>query len=110
METAGKVLGFREEGLQGLHFYIKGLDYPIAAAEYSPRDAMLLRILEKNVADGLMTSEAICEWCISHGIYFTVLYGYSFRHFLADPLKMWRYLQMRVRLKDYAALAGPANK
>ena len=39
METINKVLGFREEGLQGLHFYIKDLDFPIVAAEYSERDS-----------------------------------------------------------------------
>ena len=110
METAGKVLGFREEGLRGLHFYIKGLDYPIAAAEYSERDAMAFRILDKNVKAGRMTSESICRWCISHRIYFTFLYGFRISHFLTDPRKMWRYLQMRLRLKDYSALAYPVNE
>ena len=109
MNTSGKVLGFREEGLRGLHFYIKGLDYPIVAAEYSERDAMAIRSLEKNVREGRMTSETICQWCINHKIYFTLLYGFRIRHFFADPRKMWRYLKMRLRLRDYSVLTDPVK-
>ena len=110
MEAVNKVLGFREEGLRGLHFFIKGLDYPIAAAEYSERDAMAFSILNQNMKTCPMTSEMICQWCISHRIYFTVLYGFRIKHFLVNPLKMWRYLQMRVRLKQYSLLTVPANE
>ena len=110
METINKVLGFREDGLRGLHFYIKGLDYPIVVAEYSERDALAIHILEQNVRSGQMNSEQICQWCINHQIYFSFLYGYRISHFLADPLKMWRYLQMRVRLLQYSApYSSPAG-
>ncbi|MBQ4177307.1 MAG: hypothetical protein II640_07585 [Lachnospiraceae bacterium] len=103
MNTANEVLGFRKEGLRGLHFYIKGLEYPIAAAEYSERDAQAFRFLDKNVKDGTMDSERICEWCINHGIYFTFLYGVRIKHVLSDPLKALRFLQMRGRLKQFSA-------
>ena len=110
MEAVNKVLGFREEGLRGLHFYIKDLDYPIVAAEYSERDAMAFRILDQNMKTCPMSSETLCQWCINHRIYFTVLYGFRIKHFIVNPLKMWRYLQMRVRLKHYSALVVPANE
>lgn len=110
MEAVNKVLGFREEGLRGLHFFIKDLDYPIVAAEYSDRDTMAFRILNQNMKTSPMTSESICQWCISHRIYFTVLYGFRIKHFLVNPLKMWRYLQMRVRLKQFSDFAVPANE
>ena len=103
MNTANEVLGFRKEGLRGLHFYIKGLEFPIAAAEYSERDAQAFRFLDKNVKDGTMDSERICEWCINHGIYFTFLYGVRIKHVLSDPLKALRFLQMRGRLKQFSA-------
>ena len=103
MNTANEVLGFRKEGLRGLHFYIKGLEYPIAAAEYSERDAQAFLFLDKNVKDGTMDSERICEWCINHGIYFTFLYGVRIKHVLSDPLKALRFLQMRGRLKQFSA-------
>ncbi len=103
MKPAGKVLGFQEEGLRGLHFYIKGLEFPIVAAEYSEKDAQAFKYLDKNVQSGIMDSEDICQWCISHQVYFSVLYGIRFRHVLRYPLKTWRYLKMRVRLKEYAA-------
>ena len=110
METAGKVLGFREEGLRGLHFYIEGLDYPIVAAEYSEKDALAFRMLNRSMKKEPFTSEKLCEWCINHRIYFSFLYGFQARHFFADPVKMWRYLEMRVRLRDYSLLTSPANE
>ncbi len=61
MEAVNKVLGFREEGLRGLHFYIKDLDYPIVAAEYSERDAMAFRILDQNMKTCPMNSETLCQ-------------------------------------------------
>lgn len=103
MKPAGKILGFREEGLRGLHFYIKGLEFPVVAAEYSERDAMRLRYLDENVKKGLMDSETICQWCISHEIYFTLLYGIRLSHVFRYPGKTWRFLKMRGRLKKYAA-------
>ncbi len=103
MKPVEKVLGFREEGLRGLHFYIKGLEFPIVAAEYSDRDAQLFEYLDRNVREGIMDSESVCQWCISHQIYFSLLYGIKLRHVFRYPLKTWRFLQMRVRLKDYAA-------
>lgn len=102
MKPAGKILGFREEGLRGLHFYIKGLEFPVVAAEYSERDAMLFKYLDENVKKGLMTSETICQWCISHEIYFTLLYGIRLSHVIRYPGKTWRFIRMRVRLKNYA--------
>ncbi len=103
MKPVGKVLGFREEGLRGLHFFIKGLEFPVVAAEYSERDAQAFHYLEENVKAGIMDSESICQWCISHQIYFSLLYGIRLSHVLRNPFKTWRFLQLRVRLKDYAA-------
>lgn len=97
------ILGFREEGLRGLHFYIKGLEFPVVAAEYSERDAMLFQYLDSNVKAGLMNSEEICQWCISHKVYYSLLYGIRLSHVFRYPGKTWRFFKMRVRLKNYAA-------
>ena len=102
MKPAGKILGFREEGLKGLHFYIKGLEFPVVAAEYSERDKGMFRYLDTEVKEGRMNSEEICQWCISHKIYFSLLYGIRRWHVFRNPGKTWRFLQMRVRLKNYA--------
>ena len=110
MDTVKKVLGFREEGLRGLHFYIDGLEYPIVAAEYSEQDALAFRILDRHIKSSRMTSEALCKWCISHKIYFSFLYGFRIRHYLGHPLKAWRYLQMRLRLLHYCAPYKPVHE
>lgn len=102
MKPAEKVLGFREEGLKGLHFYIKGLEFPVVAAEYSERDRGMFQYLDLMVKEGLMDSEGICEWCISHKIFFSLLYGIRLSHVFRYPGKTWRFLQMRVRLKNFA--------
>ena len=103
MNPAGKVLGFQEEGLKGLHFYVKGLEFPVVAAEYSERDTMLFQYLDVNVKKSLMDSEEICRWCISHKVYFRVLYGIRLSHVFRYLGKTWRFLKMRGRLKKYAA-------
>ena len=102
MKPAGKVLGFREEGLRGLHFYIKGLEFPVVAAEYSVRDEQMLQYLDNIVKKKHIDSAQICQWCISHKIYFSLLYGIRRWHVFRNPGKTWRFLQMRVRLKNYA--------
>lgn len=104
MKPAGGVLGFREEGLRGLHFYIKGLEFPIVAAEYSERDAQMFRYLNTYIKKECMNSEEICQWCISHRIYFTLLYGIRLRHVFRNPGKAWRFLKLRVRIKNYAVM------
>ena len=103
MNPAGKVLGFREEGLKGLHFYIRGLEFPVVAAEYSARDHMMLSYLDEIVKDEAAGSEEICQWCISHKIYFSLIYGIRLSHIFRYPGKTWRFFRLRGRLKIYAA-------
>ena len=38
-----ELLGFKEEGLKGLHFFIRDLDYPLVVGEYTPKDAYAIR-------------------------------------------------------------------
>ena len=109
MKPAGKVLGFREEGLRGLHFYIKGLEFPVVAAEYSVRDEQMLQYLDNIVKKKHIDSAQICQWCISHQIYFSLLYGIRLSHVFRYPGKTWRFLKLRVRIKNYAVrLEDPA--
>ena len=109
MKPAGKVLGFREEGLRGLHFYIKGLEFPVVAAEYSERDGQMFQYLDDIVKKEHIDSAEICQWCISHQIYFSLLYGIRLSHVFRYPGKTWRFLKLRVRIKNYAvSLQDPA--
>ncbi len=98
-----ELLGFKEEGLKGLHFFIQGLDFPLVVGEYSSRDTYAIQCLNENVKKNRMGSEEICEWCINHGIYFRLLYGIRLRQVVRDPRKAVKYLKMRGRLKEYAA-------
>lgn len=102
MNPARKVLGFHEEGLRGLHFYIKGLEFPVVAAEYSERDMLMLRFLDQMTGEGNMDSEEICQWCIRHKIYYSLLFGIRLSHVLRYPVKTWRFFRLRGRLKIYA--------
>ncbi len=98
-----ELLGFKEEGLKGLHFFIRDLDYPLVVGEYTPKDAYAIRCLNESVRKGGMNSEQICEWCINHRIYYRLLYGIRISHILRDPLKAVEFVKMRGRLKMYAA-------
>ena len=49
-----------------------------------------------------MGSEEICQWCIRHKIYYSLLFGIKLSHVLRYPVKTWRYFRLRGRLKDYA--------
>ena len=103
MNPAGKVLGFREEGLTALHFYIEGIEFPVVAAEYSERDHLMFRYLDELVKSGTIDSEEICQWCIRHKIYYSLLFGIRLSHVFRYPGKTWRFFRMRGRLKVYAA-------
>lgn len=95
------IAGFKEPGLKGIHFFIKGLKFPIAIAHYTPKEAYEISLLESNLRKGRMTSEEICQWCISHQINYKVLYPIRFRNVLRNPRKAVEYLNMKVRLKNY---------
>jgi hypothetical protein len=98
-----ELLGFKEEGLRGLHFFIRGLDYPLVVGEYSAKDAYAIQCLNESVRKGGMNSEQICEWCINHRIYYKLLYGIRISHILRNPRKAVEFVKMRGRLKMYAA-------
>ena len=100
------ILGFQEDGLRAIHFYINGLDYPVVAAEYTDHDTCAFQYLDSNVKAGIMNSEQICEWCMNHRIYFRLLYGIRLRHILLNPRKAWEFLELRFRLKQYAQMCG----
>ena len=102
MNPAGDVLGFHEEGLRALHFYVKDLEFPVVAAEYTERDMLMFQYLDRMVKEGTMDSESICRWCIQHRIYYSLLHGIRLRHAIRNPGKTWRFFQMRGRLKTYA--------
>ena len=106
MNPAGNVLGFRKEGLKALHFYVKGLEFPVVAAEYSDRDMLMFRYLDQMVKEGDMDSEMICQWCIRHRIYYSLLHGIRLRNVFRNPVKTVRFFQMRGRLKNYAVRQG----
>lgn len=106
MNPAGNVIGFREEGLKALHFYVKDLEFPVVAAEYSDRDNIRFQYLDQMVKNGDMDSESICQWCIRHKIYYSLLHGIRLRSAFRNPGKTLRFFQMRGRLKNYAASQG----
>lgn len=101
-----KIIGFREDGLRGLHFYIRGMEYPVVAAEYTAADSYAFECLDASVKAGKMDSESICEWCMNHRIYFRILYGVRVKNILKDPKKTIRFLKLRSRLRQYSSAAG----
>lgn len=103
MKEGVGIIGFPEDGLRALHFYIKGLEYPVVAAEYTQQQAGAFRYLDASVKKGDMNSEQVCQWCINHHIYFRILYGIHLTDALRDLRKTVRFYRMRRRLKQYSA-------
>ena len=47
-----KIINFNPEGMKGLHFYIEGLNFPIAIGTYSDWEEVQVSYLSSNIKNG----------------------------------------------------------
>lgn len=93
-----KIINFNPEGMKGLHFYIEGLNFPVAIGTYSDWEEVQVSYLSKNIQSGSFNSEAICQWCISHQIQYRIVYPINKSTIFKNPYKYFKFLQLKRKL------------
>ena len=93
-----KIINFNPEGMKGLHFYIEGLNFPVAIGTYSDWEEVQVSYLSKNIQSGGFNSEAICRWCISHQIQYRIIYPIRKSSIFKNPYKYYKFLQLKRKL------------
>lgn len=93
-----KIINFNPEGMKGLHFYIEGLNFPVAVGTYSDWEEVQVSYLSSNIKNGGFNSEAICQWCISHQIQYRIVYPINKSTIFKNPYKYFKFLQLKRKL------------
>lgn len=94
-----KIIKLPEENLQGLHFFAKGLNFPVVAGSYSTWEKQQLSYLEASLNSTGFSTEAICQWCISHNVRYQILYPLKKISILKNPYKYYKFIQLKKKLK-----------
>ena len=94
------ILKFPEEGLKQLQFFMEGLSFPVAVAAYSEQDigklSYLIRLLQRG---DIRSTYALCIWCIRQGIIYQILFRFSFKAMIKNPVRTYDYLRLQRLLK-----------
>ena len=93
-----KIINFNPEGMKGLHFYIEGLNFPIAIGTYSDWEEVQVSYLSSNIKNGSFNSEAICQWCKSHHIQYRIVYPIKKSTVFKNPYKYYKFVQLKKKL------------
>lgn len=93
-----KIIKLPEENLQGLHFFTKGMNFPVVAGAYSEWEKQQLFYLESNLCSTGFNTEALCQWCITHNISYQILYPLKKVSILKNPYKYYKFLQLKKKL------------
>lgn len=93
-----KIIKLPEENLQVLHFFAKGLNFPVVAGSYSTWEKQQLSYLEANLNSTGFSTEAICQWCINHNIRYQILYPLKKISILKNPYKYYKFIQLKKKL------------
>ena len=94
----GKVIKLPEENLKGLHFFTKGMNFPVVAGSYSDWEKQQLSYLESNLSSTCFNTEAIFHLCISHYIRYQILYPLRKISILKNPYKYYKFMQLKKKL------------
>ena len=97
-----KVIRFDSQNMQGLHFFVENLNFPVVAASYNEWEKQQLNYLENNVKSGGFSSEADCKWCINRNIPYQILYPIKKSSIFKNPYKYYEFLLLKYRLKKYS--------
>lgn len=87
------------ERMQSLHFFVKGLRFPVVVGLYSDRDELQVDYLLRNIRHGSISTKRICIWCINHQISYQILYPIGYYEIIRNPLKYFEFLVLRRYLR-----------
>lgn len=93
-----KIIYFDPNGMKAIHFFIEGLNFPVAIGTYSEWEEVQVSYLSRNIKSGSFNTEAICRWCISHQIQYRIVYPISKKVILHNPYKYYKFLQLKRKL------------
>jgi hypothetical protein len=92
------MLRFNPENLKALHFFTKGLNYPVAIAAYSDWQEAKLSYLDHNFQKEHFTTEKLCRWCLSYNLPFQIIYPISKKSIIKNPYKFLKFFQLKHNL------------
>lgn len=84
--------------MKALHFFVEGLNFPVAIGTYSEWQEVQVSYLAQNIKTGCFNTESICTWCINHGIPYQIIYPISKKVIIHNPYKYYRFLQLKKKL------------
>lgn len=93
-----KIINLEPEGMKSLHFYVEGLNYPVAVGIYSDWQETQLSFFVQQMKKHPMNTEDICRWCISHNIPYQIVYPINRKVIIKHPYKYYKFLQLKKRL------------
>lgn len=94
------ILKFPEEGLKQLQFFMEGLSFPVAVAAYTEQDIVKISYLVRLLQRGdIHSTYALCIWCIRQGIIYQILFRFSFKAMIRNPVRTYDYLRLQRLLK-----------
>lgn len=94
-----KIIKLEKEGLVGLYFFEKELNFPIAVGTYSKWQETQVSYLVTSMKNNRYDTEYICRWCISHEIPYQILYPIDKMAILKKPYKYYKFLCLKRKLK-----------
>ena len=87
------------EGMQSLHFFVKGLRFPVVVGMYSDCDELQVDYLLRNLQHGSVNTKRICIWCMNHQISYQILYPIGYYEIIRNPLKYFDFLLLKWSLR-----------
>lgn len=94
-----RIIDFNPEGMLGLHFYVEGLNFPMAVGTYSKWEETQVSYLSNNIRNRNWDTEDICQWCIKHNIQYRIIYPIRKSCIVKHPCKFYKFLQLKQQLK-----------
>ncbi len=96
-----QMINFNQEGLQGLHFFTEGLNFPIAVGTYSDWEETQVSYFLSSTRNRNLNEEDICCWCVDHQIEYQIMYPVKRYSVFRNPYKYFKFLQLKRKLKIF---------
>lgn len=95
-----RIIDFNPEGLQGLHFFMNGFNFPIVIGTYSDWEETQVFYLADNIRNGNWDTEDVCRWCVSHQIKYQIINPIRNQNIIKRPYKYYKYLELNRKIKN----------
>ena len=99
MKLVHKIIKFDSEGLIGLHFYEKGLKFPVVIGTYSEWQEIQITYLVNYLKNNNCTTEFMCIWCINHNISYQILYPINKKEIIENLYKYYEFVKLKKKLR-----------